>query len=93
MPFEGAVRDAGTWAVMCAYNRVNGTFAPEHEELLNQRLRRDWGFDGVVVSDWFATKSMVPSALAGLDLEMPGPPIHFGRKLPRRSPTAPCRRR
>ncbi len=81
VPFEAAVRDAGAWAVMSAYNRVNGTFATEHAGLLTETLRADWGFDGVVVSDWFATGSTVPSALAGLDLEMPGPPVHFGRKL------------
>jgi beta-glucosidase len=81
VPFEAAVRDAGAWAVMSAYNRVNGVFATEHAGLLTETLRADWGFDGVVISDWFATESTVPSVLAGLDLEMPGPPLHFGGRL------------
>lgn len=80
-PFEAAVTEAGTWAVMSSYNRVNGTYAAHHRELLHQVLREEWGFDGLVVSDWFGTYATVPSALAGLDVEMPGPPIHWGRKL------------
>ena len=81
VPFEAAVTRAGAWAVMAAYNRIGGVYAAEHEVLIGQVLRAEWGFDGVVVSDWYGTKSTVASALAGLDLEMPGPPAHFGKRL------------
>ncbi len=81
--FEAAVRDAGVWSVMSAYNKVNGTFCGEHPQLLGKILKGEWGFDGVVVSDWFGTHSTVPAAAAGLDVEMPGPPHYLGRKLAR----------
>src|SRR5574341_1759982 len=71
-PFETIVREAGAWAVMAAYNRVNGTTMTEHP-LLREVLKQEWGFDGVVMSDWFATSSTVASAGGGLDLVMPGP--------------------
>ena len=69
-----------TWALMTAYNRVNGPYCSEHAELIAM-LRDEWGFDGLVMSDWFGTHSTVPAANAGLDLEMPGPPQFFGEKL------------
>jgi len=72
-PFKAAVQEAGTWALMAAYNKVNGTFASENPYTLRTILREEWGFDGVVMSDWFGTKSTVPAANGGLDLEMPGP--------------------
>jgi beta-glucosidase len=81
VPFEATVHDAGAWAVMSSYNKINGTYAAEHEALLAGTLRGDWGFDGTVISDWFGTQSTAPSALAGLDLEMPGPPVHYGSAL------------
>jgi beta-glucosidase len=80
-PFEDAVRIGGAWAVMAAYNRVNGTYAAEHEGLLREVLRERWGYDGLVMSDWFGAKSTAASANAGLDLEMPGPPLHYGARL------------
>lgn len=80
-PFEAAVREAGTWSVMSAYNRINGTHASENSLLLTDLLKTEWGFDGFVISDWFGTKSTVDAANAGLDLEMPGPAIHMGDKL------------
>jgi beta-glucosidase len=80
-PFEVAVKDAQVWAVMAAYNKLDGTFASEHPRLLTGILRREWGFDGVVMSDWFATHSTVEGAEAGLDLEMPGPTRHRGDQL------------
>lgn len=80
VPFEAAVRRAGAWAVMAAYNRVGGLHCSEHPGLLTDVLRDEWEFDGVVVSDWFGTHG--PAALsAGLDLEMPGPAIALGHHL------------
>ncbi|HEX9343775.1 MAG TPA: glycoside hydrolase family 3 C-terminal domain-containing protein, partial [Actinomycetota bacterium] len=79
-PFEAIVREAGAWAVMAAYNRVNGTTMTEHP-LLREVLKAEWGFDGVVMSDWFATTSTVPSARGGLDLVMPGPSGPWGDDL------------
>ncbi len=80
-PFEAAVREADTWAVMSGYNRVNGTYAGEHHTLLTELLKGEWGFQGIVMSDWFGTKSTVDAANNGLDLEMPGPPAWRGEKL------------
>ena len=79
--FEMAVKAAGPWTVMASYNKVNGTYASEHPRLLTHILKEDWGWDGVVVSDWGAVHSTAPAAVAGLDLEMPGPPRWFGEKL------------
>jgi len=70
--FEIAVRKAQPWTVMCAYNRVNGIYCGEHDWLLNKVLRDDWGFEGLVVSDWGATNDRVAGVATGLDLEMPG---------------------
>src|SRR5512132_3082440 len=78
-PFEAIVR-AGVWAVMAAYNSVNGTTMTEHP-LLVEVLKDEWGFDGVVMSDWFAARSTEPAANAGLDLVMPGPSGPWGDKL------------
>jgi beta-glucosidase len=83
VPFEAAVTRAGVRAVMTAYNRLNGTFCGEHPWLITEVLRGEWGFDGVVMSDWFGTHSAVASLRAGLDLEMPGPPRERGVHLQR----------
>ncbi|WP_328722887.1 glycoside hydrolase family 3 C-terminal domain-containing protein [Streptomyces sp. NBC_00247] len=72
LPFEAAVRAAGVRVVMCGYNAVNGTTLAE-SPLLARPLKEEWGFDGVLVSDWGAVRSTVPAALAALDLAMPGP--------------------
>lgn len=72
--FEIAVREAGPWTVMSSYNRLNGAQASEDEWLLDEVLRADWGFDGVVVSDWHGIKDRAASLLAGGDLDMPESP-------------------
>ena len=69
--FERVVTDAQPWTVMCSYNRINGVYASEDPWLLTQVLRDDWGFDGLVVSDWGAVNDRVAGVAAGLDLEMP----------------------
>ncbi|HET8912550.1 MAG TPA: glycoside hydrolase family 3 C-terminal domain-containing protein [Ktedonobacteraceae bacterium] len=73
-PFQIAVREAQPWTIMAAYNLVNGIAASEDHFLLTEILRDEWGFDGVVVSDWFfSVKSTAASVNAGLDIEMPAP--------------------
>ncbi len=74
LPFRAAVRETQPWTIMAAYNLVNGIPASENSYLLTEVLRQEWGFDGVVVSDWFfSVKSTAASVNAGLDLEMPSP--------------------
>ena len=81
LPFEMAVVDGGALAVMTGYNRVNGVYCSEHHELLQGILKEEWGFDGIVMTDWFSAGDTRASALAGLDLQMPGPARFFGPAL------------
>ena len=83
VPFEAAVRDARVVSVMSAYNRLNGTYCASHEWLLGQVLKGEWEFTGIVISDWWGTKGD-DAAEGGLDLEMPGPPIHLGPRVAER---------
>lgn len=69
--FEGAVKKAKPWTVMSSYNRINGKFVGDSKEYLTDILRKEWGFDGYVVSDWGAVNDRISSLAAGLDLEMP----------------------
>jgi beta-glucosidase len=80
-PFEAAVA-AGVRLVMAGYNRVNGTTMTAHA-LLTRPLKAEWGFDGVVVSDWGAVRGTLDTASAGLDLQMPGPAGEWGESLAR----------
>jgi beta-glucosidase len=79
-PFEAIVREARVWSVMAAYNGVNGHRMTE-SPLLRDVLHDEWGFDGLVMSDWFATRSTAASARAALDLVMPGPSGPWGAAL------------
>ena len=79
-PFEAIVREAGAWAVMAAYNSVNGTTMTENA-LLRHVLKQEWGFDGVVMSDWYAGRSVAAAGDHLLDLVMPGPTGPWGDAL------------
>ena len=81
LPFQIAIEQSSPWTIMSAYNRVNGVYACSHDELLNQVLKKEWGFEGLVISDWFAAKETLENALGGLDLEMPGPSKVWGDAL------------
>ncbi|KAK9455662.1 glycoside hydrolase superfamily [Dipodascopsis uninucleata] len=73
MPFQIALRDSQPCAFMTSYNKLNGTHCSENSHLLQDILRKEWGFDGLIMSDWFGTYSTSAAVNAGLDIEMPGP--------------------
>jgi len=80
-PFEACVREAEAWGIMSAYNRLDGEFCAENRRLLQSILRDEWGFDGVVVSDWGGAHDTVGAGQGGLNLAMPGPTTVFGEPL------------
>ncbi|MFF3620124.1 beta-glucosidase [Streptomyces sp. NPDC002467] len=80
-PFEAIVEGAHPWGIMTAYNRVNGITMTEHQYLVNDVLRAEWGFDGYNVSDWMAARSTAGDILGGMDVAMPGPQTVYGPAL------------
>jgi beta-glucosidase len=78
LPFEIAVREGGALAIMTAYNRLNGRWLTQQREFLIDILRDEWGFEGLVMTDWFAVTDTTTSLRSGLDLEMPGPARSLG---------------
>ncbi|KAI8163757.1 Beta-glucosidase [Colletotrichum sp. SAR 10_70] len=77
--WQHLLRTSNPAGIMTAYNKVDGTFCSEHEPLIERVLRKEWGFDGMVMSDWFAVHDVVAPVKAGLDLEMPFPVFRGGR--------------
>ncbi|KAF5358919.1 hypothetical protein D9758_004863 [Tetrapyrgos nigripes] len=82
-PFQLALKHADPWALMSSYNRVNGLHVSEDKRLLDDILRKEWGFKGMIMSDWIGVYSTAESIKAGLDLEMPGPTVMRGRAVDR----------
>ncbi|KAF8969399.1 glycoside hydrolase family 3 protein [Flammula alnicola] len=82
-PFQIAIKNSNPWALMSAYNRVNGLHVSENKRLLDDILRKEWGYKGLIMSDWIGVYSTSESIKAGLDLEMPGPSVMRGRALER----------
>ena len=83
LPFEIAVSDSDPWSIMAAYNAVNGVPCTEHDAVINRVVKGEWGWSGLVMSDWFATTTCAPAANGGLDLVMPGPAGPWGEALVR----------
>ncbi len=79
--FERIVKQQRPYTVMCAYNRLNGTFCASSDRLLTEILRDEWGFDGLVMSDWGAVQDRIASVSAGMDLEMPGDTAYFRKRI------------
>jgi beta-glucosidase len=81
LPFQIAVAESDAWSIMAAYNDVNGVAATEQDHVINKIVKGEWGYDGLVMSDWYATKTAAPAAKGGLDLVMPGPEGPWGEAL------------
>ena len=81
LPFEIAVEDSDAWSMMAAYNDVNGLPATEQQHVNNEVVKGEWGYRGLIMSDWFATRTAGPAANGGLDLVMPGPRGPWGDAL------------
>ncbi|MDT4995404.1 MAG: beta-glucosidase, partial [Actinoplanes sp.] len=81
LPFEIAVAEGDAWSIMAAYNDVNGVAATEQNHVNNEVVKGEWGYSGLIMSDWFATKTAGPAAAGGLDLVMPGPRGPWGDAL------------
>ncbi|RSL42199.1 hypothetical protein CEP53_012324 [Fusarium sp. AF-6] len=81
LPFQLAMRHSDPWTFMASYNKINGIHFSENPFLLKTILRDEWGFNGLVMSDWFGTYSTSESVNAGMDLEMPGPTLWLGKAL------------
>lgn len=79
--FEIAVKEGGAKTIMSAYNEINGTYANENKHLLNDILRKEWGFDGIVITDWGASNDHALGVAAGSNLEMPNPGLDSAREL------------
>ncbi|SET82572.1 beta-glucosidase [Lacrimispora sphenoides] len=79
--FEIAVKEGGARSIMTSYNEVNGVYANENEHLLKDILRGEWGFDGIVITDWGGSNDHVKGVAAGSNLEMPSPGLHSAREL------------
>src|SRR3954451_12487552 len=81
LPFEIAVAESDPWSIMAAYNDVNGVAATEQQHVNNEIVKGEWGYPGLIMSDWFATKTAGGAANGGLDLVMPGPDGPWGDAL------------
>ncbi len=81
LPFEMAVEEAQPWSIMASYNDINGVTGTEQHHVNTEIVKEEWAWDGLLMSDWFATKSAAPAALGGLDLVMPGPDGPWGAAL------------
>ncbi|WP_018142846.1 glycoside hydrolase family 3 C-terminal domain-containing protein [Alloscardovia criceti] len=79
--FEIAVKEAKPWTIMSSYNMINGTYAHENEHLIKEILKGEWGFDGLVISDWGGSNDIIESARVGAALEMPAPGLASARQL------------
>lgn len=79
--FERAVKESEPWTLMCSYNKINGVYSCENKWLLDDVLRKEWGYDGVVMTDWGAMNDRVKALEAGLELEMPGPDGYNDRRI------------